>query len=81
MNVSDWYLFHGVNNVIGFHRIIGPRLLGLAPDETAIANAMPKAYLVLSELSRLLGGKSYFAGDGVTLAERLVLCELAVRSG
>lgn len=76
MNVSDWYLFHGVNNVIGFHRIVGPRLLGLAPDETAIANAMPKAYLVLSELSRLLGGKSYFVGDGVTLADLHVAPQL-----
>src|ERR1700720_3812107 len=24
MNVSDWYLFQGVGNVIGFQRVIGP---------------------------------------------------------
>src|SRR6516225_2046447 len=37
LNVCDWYLFQGVNNVIGFHRIIAPRLLGRAPNEEAIA--------------------------------------------
>src|SRR5262252_7233213 len=31
MNVCDWYLFQGVNSVIGFHRIVGPRLMGLTP--------------------------------------------------
>lgn len=76
MNVSDWYLFQGVNDVIGFHRIVGPRLLGLAPDETAIANAMPKAHLVLNELSRLLGGESYFVGDKLSLADLHVAPQL-----
>ena len=36
MNVNDWYLFQGVANVIGFQRVVKPRLMGLAPDETAI---------------------------------------------
>src|SRR5215470_10621903 len=43
MNINDWYLFQGVASVIIFHRVIGPRLAGLAPDEVAIAEAMPKA--------------------------------------
>src|SRR5262245_2938974 len=28
MSISDWYLFQGVANVIGFQRIVGPKLLG-----------------------------------------------------
>ncbi len=72
MNVSDWYLFHDVGNVIIFHRVIAPRVLGLAPDEAAIAAAMPKALTVFEELARLLGGQSYFAGDGLSLADLLV---------
>ena len=44
MNINDWYLFHGVSNVISFQRIVGPRLMGLAPDEDAIAAAMPQAH-------------------------------------
>jgi glutathione S-transferase len=69
MNVCDWYLFQGVGTVIAFQRIVGPRLMGLTPDEAAIAQAMPKAHTVFRELSRLLGENSYFAGDRVTLAD------------
>ena len=28
MNINDWYLFQGVGNVIIFHRVIGPRMMG-----------------------------------------------------
>ena len=72
MNICDWYLFQGVNNVIGFQRIVVPRLMGKEPDEEAIAAAMPKAHTVFNELSRLLDSKPYFAGDRVTLADLLV---------
>ena len=69
MNIGDWYLFQGVNNVIGFQRVVAPRLLGLTPNEAAIAEAMPKAHLVFAELSRLLGGQPYFAGPAPSLAD------------
>ena len=59
MNVNDWYLFQGVGNVIGFHRVVGPRLMGLTPDEAAIEAAMPKAHAVFAELARLLGEQPY----------------------
>ena len=76
MNVNDWYLFHGVNNVIGFHRIVAPRLMGLAPDEEAIAAAMPKAHAACNELARLLGSQSYFTGENLTLADLLIAPQL-----
>ena len=63
MNVCDWYLFQGVNDVIGYHRIVAPALLGLAPDEEAIAGALPRALHVVGELARLLGNQRFFAGD------------------
>src|ERR1700688_1847986 len=66
MNVNDWYLFQGVANVIVFHRVVGPRVMGLAPDETAIDAAMPKARAVFEELARLLGGQSFFAGESLS---------------
>jgi glutathione S-transferase len=72
MNVNDWYLFQGVGNVIIFQRVIGPRLLGKAPDEAAIAAAMPKAEIVFNELARLLGDASYFAGEEMSLADLLL---------
>jgi glutathione S-transferase len=62
----------GVNNVIGFHRVIAPRLLGLTPNEAAIAEAMPKAHVVFNELSRLLGTKPYLADEQITLADLLI---------
>lgn len=72
MGISDWYLFQGVNNVIGFHRVVGPRLMGLVPDEAAIKEAMPRAHVVFRELSRLLGNKAYLASSEVTLADLIV---------
>jgi glutathione S-transferase len=72
MNINDWYLFHGVGNVIIFHRVIGPRLMGLASDEAAIAAAMPKARMVFGELARLLDQHPYFAGEAMSLADLLV---------
>jgi glutathione S-transferase len=73
MNVNDWYLFQGCGNVIAFQRVVGPRLLGLKPDEAAIAAAMPHAHRVFDELARLLADQPYFAGDSVTLAEMMLV--------
>ena len=72
MNINDWYLFQGVANVIAFQRIVGPRLLGLTPDEAAIAAAMPKGHAVFEELSRLLDDQPYFVGDSISLADVLL---------
>jgi glutathione S-transferase len=77
MNINDWYLFQGVGNVIIFHRIIGPRVMGTTPDEDAIKAAMPKAHAVFDELARLLGQQSYFAGDAISLADLLVAPAMA----
>ena len=76
MNINDWYFFQGVANVIGFQRIVGPRLLGMATDEAAIAAAMPKARIVFDELARQLGDKRFFASDTFTLADVLLAPQL-----
>jgi glutathione S-transferase len=72
MNINDWYLFHGVGNVIIFHRVIAPRIMGKAPDEAAIEAAMPKAKVVFNELARLLGENAYFSGDAISLADLML---------
>ena len=76
LNINDWYLFQGVANVIAFQRVVGPRLMGLTPDESACAEAMPRARVVFAELSRLLGERPYFAGDAVSLADILIASHL-----
>jgi glutathione S-transferase len=81
MNINDWYLFQGVANVIVFHRVIGPRLLGVTPDEAAIAAAMPKAYIVFGEFAQLLGSQPYFAGDQLSLADLMVAPQLDFFAG
>ena len=76
MNVNDNYLFQGVSTVIGFQRIVGPRLFGLTPDEEAIAAAMPRAHTVFAELSLRLGDKPYFAGEAPSLADLMIAPQL-----
>ena len=72
MNVCDHYLFSGVGNVIGFQRVVGPRLMGLTPDEGVIAQVMAAARTVFAELARLLGDQAYFAGEAVSLADMML---------
>ncbi len=76
MGVNDWYLFQGVGNVIAFQRVVGPRLMGLVPDEAAIAAAMPRAHMVVDELARLLGDQEFFTGAALSLADLLVFPQL-----
>jgi glutathione S-transferase len=76
MNINDWYLFQGVANVIGFQRVVAPRLLGLASDEAAIAAAMPKAHLVFDALARQLDDRTFFVGDSISLADVVLAPQL-----
>ena len=76
VNISDWYLFQGVNNVIGFQRIVKPALMGGIADLAAIEACMPDAQRVFKELGRLLGGQEYFAGEVMTLADIAVACQM-----
>lgn len=76
MNVNDWYFFQGVSSVIGFQRVVGPRLMGLTPDEAVIEAAMPRAHQVFAELARLLGDQLYFAGNDVSLADLLLASQI-----
>src|SRR5271165_4898264 len=76
MNINDWYLFQGVGSVIGFQRVVGPKLLGLTPDEAIIEAAMPKAHAVFGELARLLGEGPYFAGPDLSLADLMLAAQV-----
>jgi glutathione S-transferase len=76
MNINDWYMFQGVGNVIGFQRVIAPTFLGLAPDEAIIEGAKPKARQVFTELSRLLGRQTFFAGEKVSLADLMLVPQI-----
>jgi glutathione S-transferase len=80
MNINDWYLFQGVASVIGFQRIVGPRLMGLKADEAAIAAALPKGLAVFAELARVLANKPSLVGNSVTLADLMLAPHLDMLS-
>lgn len=76
MNINDWYFFNGVANTIGFQRVVGPKVLGLMPDEAICEAAMPRAHQVFNEFGRLLGGQPYASGEVVSLADILLACQI-----
>ena len=76
LNVCDWYLFQGCGSVIGFQRVVGPKLMGLKPDEAAIEAAMPRARAVFAELARLLDDQPFFAGEAPSLADLHVMPQI-----
>lgn len=76
LNINDWYLFQGVVSVIGFQRIVGPKLLGLTTDEAAVSAALPKGEVVFAQLASQLGDKPYFVGPSLTLADILLSAQL-----
>jgi len=76
IGINDWYFFPKVAAVIVFQRIIGPKLLGTATDEAAIAAAMPMAGLCIRELDRLLGAQQFLAGDRLSIADVMLAPQL-----
>ena len=80
LNVNDWYLFQGVGNIIGFQRVVAPRVLGLSGDDAAVEAAMPRAQEVFTQLSRLLGDQTWFAGATFSLADILLGAHLDLLS-
>jgi glutathione S-transferase len=61
----------GYGCVIGklvWQRVVTP-MLGGAPDEAVVAEAMPRVALTLAELDRLLGAGPWFGGAALSLAD------------
>ena len=76
IGIIEWYFFPKAAAPIAFNRIIGPRLLGLPGDEAVIAEALPMARTCFAELDRLLGGKPYFTGDSISIADIMLAAQL-----
>ena len=76
IGINDWYLFPKVNAVIGFERIIGPKLLGHTTREEACAAALPIARVCFETLDRLLGNQSFLAGEDLSLADLMIAPQL-----
>ena len=72
MGIVDAYAWPSIAAGILFNRVLAPRF-GLPVDEAAIAAALPRARLCVSEISRLMGEQPYLTGDRVTLADLMVI--------
>jgi glutathione S-transferase len=72
IGIVDAYAWPSIAAGILFNRMLAPRL-GLPVDEAAIAAALPRARLCLSEIARLQGDQPYLAGGRISLADLLVI--------
>jgi len=81
MGIHDCYLFTQSVRPIGAQRVVRPALMGLAPDETVVAEALPATQVCLTALDRVLGKNPFFAGDALSLADLLLAPQLHMLSG
>jgi len=72
IGIVDAYAWPSIGGTILFNRALVPHFLDGTPDEAAIAAAMPRARLCLSEIDRLMEDHRFLAGDHVSLADLMV---------
>jgi glutathione S-transferase len=72
MGIIDAYAYPAIVSGIVINRLVAPRV-GWPVDEAAVAAAVPRARLCLSEFARLMGEQPYLAGDRISLADLMLL--------
>ncbi len=72
IGIVDAYAYPAIISGIVINRLVAPRL-GWPVDEAAVAAAVPRARLCLSEFARLMGEQPYLAGDRVSLADLMLV--------
>jgi glutathione S-transferase len=72
IGIVDAYAWDAIAAGVLVNRVLKPRM-GLPVDEAAIAAALPRARLCVSEISRLMGDQPYLTGERVTLADLMVI--------
>ena len=72
IGIVDAYAWPSIAAGILFNRMLAPRL-GLPVDEAAVAAALPRARLCVSEIARLMGDQQFLAGERISLADLMVI--------
>jgi glutathione S-transferase len=73
IGIIDAYAWPSIAGTILFNRVLVRRLLNGTPDEIAIAAAIPRARLCLSEIDRLMEDHRFLTGDHVSLADLMAI--------
>ena len=73
IGIVDAYASPSIAETILFNRVLVPRLLHGTADEAAIAAALPRARLCLSEIDRLMEDHRFLASDHISLADLMVI--------
>ena len=76
MGILDCYMFIQSIRPIGAQRVVRPALMGLAPDEAVVAEALPATELCLTALGRVLGKAPFLAGDALSMADLMLAPQL-----
>lgn len=68
IGIADSYAYPNMITKIVINRTVQP-MIGGAPDEAAIKEALPVTELCLEEFERLMGDSRYLVGDRLSLAD------------
>src|SRR5882757_3970380 len=74
--IVDWYVFPYISVGITAERFMSQLFWNRAPDETNIAQAVPRASICVRELERLLGSSEFLTGDSLSIADLMVAPQL-----
>jgi glutathione S-transferase len=77
MGVTDWYVMPQVSAPITRNRVVAPRF-NRPTDESAIVAGLPNARHCIGEISRLLDGHPWLAGEALSLADLLMAAHLSM---
>ena len=72
IGIVDAYGWSSIAGGILVNRMLAPRM-GWKVDEAAVAAAVPRARLCLSEIARLQGDQPFLAGERISLADLMVI--------
>ena len=77
MGITDWYVMRQVSMPITRNRVVAPRVNRLV-DEEEVMQAIPDARICIAEISRLLNGHPWMAGEAISLADLLLAPHLSM---
>jgi glutathione S-transferase len=70
--IVDWYVFPYISVGITAERLMSQVFWKRPADEQNIAQALPRAWICIRELERLLGSSEFLTGDTLSIADLMV---------